>query len=169
MAKGKTLFIVRHGKSNWDYENAADMDRPLNSRGINDAHNMAGRLSKKQILPDLLFTSPAIRALHTAIIFSMELNSPLEKIKIDKAFYHTYPEEIVSYIQKTDNSINSIMIFGHNPGFTDLANLFVIESISNVPTSGIVELSFGTDTWENIGNKTLRSEYFDYPKKHKNF
>ena len=169
MANQKTLFIVRHGKSNWDYENAADMDRPLNSRGINDAHTMAGRLYKRKIIPDLMLTSPAIRAFHTAIIFAMEINYPPDNIKIDRSVYHTYPEEIIKSIKKTDDSINSLMIFGHNPGFTELANFFTNEPISNVPTSGVVELVFNTNTWESIGKQNLQSEIFDYPKKHKHF
>ena len=61
----KTLYIVRHAKSSWEYESIKDIDRPLKKRGINDAHLMSNLLVKKINRPDLLLSSSANRALHT--------------------------------------------------------------------------------------------------------
>ena len=79
----KTLFIVRHGKSSWDYETVKDIDRPLGERGIHDAEKVAGRLRKSGRKPELMISSPATRALHTATIFQRILEIPDKNFKID--------------------------------------------------------------------------------------
>ena len=167
MTTGKILYIVRHGKSSWEYENISDIDRPLNKRGIKDAYKMAKRINKKNIFPKLIMSSFANRAIHTATIFSRCLNYPLNELKIEESLYDSYEDELLKLINNADNSISSLMIIGHNPAFTDLANHFVKNTISNIPTSGIVELYFNTEDWENINRTNLEREFFDYPKKEK--
>ena len=80
----KSLHIVRHGKSSWDFEDISDIDRPLSPRGINNAYLMSKKLSERKVVPDLFLTSPANRALYTSIIFARILKFPYEKIKFDK-------------------------------------------------------------------------------------
>jgi len=65
----KTLYIVRHAKSSWDYEGIEDIDRPLKKRGIHDAHLVSKFLAAKINKPDVFISSSANRALHTAVIF----------------------------------------------------------------------------------------------------
>ena len=79
----KSLHIIRHGKSSWDFEGISDIDRPLSPRGINNAYLMAKKLSERKVVPDLFMTSPANRALYTAIIFSRVMKFPYEKIVIE--------------------------------------------------------------------------------------
>lgn len=101
MNKHKTLIIVRHGKSEWDYNELTDIDRPLAERGVGNSYKMAKRLFKKNITPDLLISSPAIRALHTAIIFSREMEIPLSKLKVNETLYFSSENEILSLVQDT--------------------------------------------------------------------
>jgi len=164
MAGEKILFIVRHGKSTWDYPGVDDIDRPLKDRGISDAYEMAGRISGTGTLPDAIISSPAARALHTAIIFSRVLNFSPDEISIDQDLYLADTREIMTVIKSTDNSRNSLMIFGHNPGFTELANYLSSLNIENVPTCGLVRLKFKTESWNGIGKKCLADEFFDFPQ-----
>ncbi len=163
MAEEKLLFIVRHGKSTWDYPAVSDIDRPLKDRGIKDAYEMANRVLKNAILPDAVISSPAARALHTAIIFSRVLNFPADEIIINQDIYLAEYLEIMSVITSTDDSRKSLMIFGHNPGFTELANYLSRLNIDNIPTAGLVMLRFKADSWKGIGRKCLSSEFFDSP------
>ena len=163
MAEEKTLFIVRHGKSTWDYPAVSDIDRPLKDRGIKDAYDMADRILKIGIMPDVIISSPAVRALHTAIIFSRVLQLPPDEIIINQDLYLAEYDEILSVITATDNSRKSLMIFGHNPGFTELANHLSGLNIDNVPTTGLVQLTFTTESWKGISRKCLSSEFFDSP------
>jgi phosphohistidine phosphatase len=164
MAGEKTLFIVRHGKSAWDNPGVSDIDRPLKDRGIKDSYDMAGRIVAKGARPDSIISSSAARALHTAIIFSRVLEFPADEIIINQDLYLAEYKEILAVITATDDSRNSLMIFGHNPGFTDLANYLSGLTIENVPTTGLVMLTFKTESWKGISKKCLSGEFFDYPQ-----
>jgi phosphohistidine phosphatase len=161
----KKLIIVRHGKSSWGYENVADIDRPLKNKGIRNSYEMAARIHDNNLIPDIIISSPAIRALHSAIIFLRVLKVPLDKLFVNELFYHASDDELFDKIRTTDNKADTIMIFGHNPTFTSLANKFAKNEIDNIPTTGVVVLSFDADEWGKISRKNLLEEEFDYPKK----
>ncbi|HAF28966.1 MAG TPA: hypothetical protein DCG75_07945 [Bacteroidales bacterium] len=160
----KQLYIVRHGKSEWDYGEVPDIDRPLKERGIKDAYTMANRILSEGNLPDRILSSPAIRALHTASIFARTFKFPYHEIVIQEAIYMASFNLILDIIKRTENSYNSVMIFGHNPTFTDLANYFLKEKIDNMPTTGIVKLKFETQSWFNINEIKPIESSFDFPK-----
>jgi phosphohistidine phosphatase len=159
----KTLFIVRHAKSSWDYPAVSDIDRSLKERGIKDAYDMANRILKKTFLPECIMSSPALRALHTSIIFSRVLGFPAEQIVINQDLYISEADNIYSLITATDDSLKSLMIFGHNPGLTELVNYLSELDIDNLPTAGVVMLRFNTDWWKGISKKCHVVEYFDFP------
>jgi phosphohistidine phosphatase len=160
----KTLYIVRHAKSSWDYEDISDVDRPLSKRGISDAGVMAGRLKAKGDVPSLLITSPACRALQTATIFARTMKVPCEKLIIEERIYPGSIHEILNVIENSGDNNTSIMIFGHNPSFTGLANQFLKHPIENLPTAGVVILNFNGDSWKNLKDQIPESEKIDYPK-----
>lgn len=162
----KNLHIVRHGKSSWDFENISDIDRPLSPRGINNAYLMAKKLSERKVSPDLFITSPANRALYTSIIFSRVLKFPYENIRISDSIYMGYTDDLLDLIRSQDNALSTIFIFGHNPAFTALANQLMDHYLDNIPTAGVVSLSFETGEWEQIGRKAPASDFFDYPKRY---
>jgi phosphohistidine phosphatase len=165
MKKKKVLHIVRHAKSSWDYEGISDADRPLKLKGIKNAHEMARRMKLRNSLPELIISSPANRALHTATIFAKVMEFPFEKINIDLLLYGSDANTIINMIKKTNNNINSLMIFGHNPDFTDIANLFIDEPVFEIPTSGLVQITFAVDNWMNIGKQEVNDFLIDFPKK----
>ena len=162
----KNLHIVRHGKSSWDFEDISDIDRPLSPRGINNAYLMAKKLSERKIEPDLFITSPANRALYTSTIFARVLKFPYEKIRIYDEIYMGYTDDLIKLLRKQDNSISTILMFGHNPAFTALANQLMDKDLENIPTAGIVSLTFDIDTWEQLGKKSPEKDFFDYPKRY---
>ncbi len=160
----KTLTIVRHGKSSWDYSDVNDIDRPLKVRGINDAYTMAQRLDSARYKTDFVISSPASRAINTALIFCRVLNIPDEKIMLNSELFHAGVDEIMEIIYGVEDQIRSVMIFGHNPGFTLLANHLSTLSIPNVPTTGLVNLEFECQKWNQIDKTNCKTQYFDYPK-----
>jgi len=165
MKKRKTLHIVRHAKSSWDYIDISDIDRPLKLKGIQNSYEMARRIKIRNTLPDLIITSPANRAIHTAIIFARVFEFPLNKIIIEEKLYGAEEDFIMDMVRNTDNSISSLMIIGHNPELTDFANIFVKDTIENIGTTGIVSIVFDADDWKEVNQNKLVSEHFDYPKK----
>ncbi len=167
MKNYKQLFIVRHGKSSWEYENVDDIDRPLKVKGINDAYAMAKRLESSNKHPQLIISSPANRALHTSTIFARVLKYPLYNLRLNELIYNGDEDEILQLIKETDDSVSSLMIFGHNPVSTDLSNIFLKESLNKLPTAGITSLNFKADKWKDISAENVSTELVDYPKKGK--
>ena len=82
----KTLFLIRHAKSSWDDTALPDKDRPLNDRGRRDAPKMGERLAKRDVKPDLILSSPAVRALRTAEIIAKKLDYR-RKIVVNERLY----------------------------------------------------------------------------------
>jgi phosphohistidine phosphatase len=90
----KTLFLVRHAKSSRDNPTLPDKERPLNDRGRRDATNMDERLAKRDMKPDVILSSPAVRALATADLIAKKLDYKFEDIVADQRLYGTAPDDL---------------------------------------------------------------------------
>jgi len=160
----KKLFIVRHAKSSWDYPELDDYDRPLNKRGKKNAPEMGKRLAIRNVKPDMILASPAKRAFATAKRIAEEISFPTKKIQREPLFYHGSVQNMIDVLKNVDDKIGTLMMFGHNPGLTDLANVLTGSDIYNIPTCGVVEIEFNVDSWRKIGKNVGESVLFDYPK-----
>jgi phosphohistidine phosphatase len=155
--KSKSLYIFRHGKSTWSIDGVDDADRPLKKRGISGVYSTANKIKTLGDKPDLIITSPAIRALHSSVIVSGVLGYPIEEIKLNSEMYLAEEVEILRLIHGINNDVNSLMIFGHNPGFTFLVNMISDLNIDNLVTSACVKLCYKTKDWQKIAKKELSS------------
>jgi phosphohistidine phosphatase len=160
----KTLFLVRHAKSNRDDPSLPDRDRPLDDRGRQDAPKMGKRLAKRDVKPDLLLTSPALRALTTAQLIAEEIDYKRKDIVVDDRLYASSAEDLLAVIRALDKKLNRVMLFGHNPEFTDLAHGLSSEII-DMPTSAVVEFDFDTKAWSDVGKVKPAKVVFDCPKR----
>ncbi len=148
----KILVLVRHAKSDWGYEFLNDIDRPLNERGYRDAYQLSKWYAEHYTSPDRMITSPAIRAISTALIFSRTLKYNEQDILIRHGIYNSTTDDFLSVTHSVSNDIKSVMIFGHNPIITSISNLLNKNFyVDNIPTCGIIILEFNTDRWEKIG------------------
>lgn len=141
-----------------------DFDRPLNKRGKRDAPLMGSILKNKNITPDMIISSPALRAKTTADIIAKEVNYRKEIIFV-KSIYEASPTKLHKILRKTDDKICTLFLFGHNPGLNILAEDYV-GFYGNIVTCGIVEIEFSCDRWAEISSKNARLISFDYPKRH---
>jgi phosphohistidine phosphatase len=161
----KTLYIVRHAKSSWDDPGLADFDRPLNERGKKDAPRMGKRLKKKDVHPQLMLSSPAKRAYSTSKKIAEVLGYEATNIKTDEDLYHAEPGVILSVLKRISDNVSVVVVFGHNPGFTEFVNeLGTDTDIDNIPTCGVVAFSLPIDSWKEIRFKSGKQLFFDYPK-----
>jgi len=160
----KELYLVRRAKSDWSDMDINDIDRPLKARGIRDALLMGEFMAKEFNVPDLVLTSPACRAFHTAVIFIRSLKAGYDKVRVDEEIYLASFNELRSLIKKTSDTIEKLMLVGHNPGLTDMANFFLDEFIHNIPTSGFVTFQFDTGSWKGISSGNLINHTLHYPK-----
>jgi phosphohistidine phosphatase len=159
----KTLFLVRHAKSSRDDSSLPDRDRPLDDRGKRDAPMMGQRLAKRDVKPDLLLSSPALRALTTAQLFAKEVGYKRDVV-VDDRLYAGNPDDVLAVIGALDMKVDRVMLFGHNPEFTDLAHRLSSE-ISDMPTCAVAEFRFATKVWSDVGKIEPTNVAVDRPKK----
>lgn len=162
----KVIYFVRHAKSNWDDPQLRDIDRPLNERGKRDAPFMAQLLKNKGVEPDALVSSPANRAFTTATYFAAAFGKKETDIQVIKGIYEADSITLMQILKKLPESWNTILIFGHNPTFTDVVNQFHGKMIPNVPTCGIVKIEDTAQTWQAFGSNDAKITEFYYPKQY---
>jgi phosphohistidine phosphatase len=161
----KTLYIVRHAKSSWEYEGIKDIDRPLKKRGINDAYLISNVLQKKISCPDVFISSCANRALHTAMIFSYSFNYPLANLKLSKSLFSFSDGYLIKTVKALDDGFDSAIIFSHDHGISDFVNKFGDKFLDNVPTCGVIGIKFDHNHWKNI--KSGITFLTEFPKNYK--
>ena len=155
----KELLIIRHAKSSWEYQ-VSDRDRPLQERGIRDAHRIGGALSTDLALPNAVFSSPANRALHTCMIIMQQLQLPLKLLKVTEELYDFGGAGLRTFVHSLDNGLNRVMLFGHNHAITDTVNAWGNTYFDNIPTAGFVHLEFETTTWKGVSKGQTRQTLF---------
>lgn len=161
----KYLFLNRHAKSDWNHPGLTDFERPLNERGLRDAPDMGERLANRNETIDLIVTSPAVRALSTAKIIAEKINYKKEDIVENRSIYAAAVTDLLKVVNRLNNHYNSVLLFGHNPGFTDFADYLTGAGILNIPTCGICKISFDINDWKEVSAHTGNLEYFDFPKR----
>lgn len=160
----KTLCLIRHAKSSWKNPELSDRERPLKKRGKKDARIMRDIMRDKDIYPDLIITSPAVRARTTAEMFAEAMEYGDRELQIEPGLYFSGPEKMLEVIQGTDDLVKVLFVFGHNPDLTELANQLINTRIENVPTTGIVCIDLEIDHWMDATRKNAGIRFFEYPK-----
>ena len=126
---------------------------------------MAARIAQAGIRPSLILCSPAVRAWTTAKLIAQKISYPNEFLQRDERLYLAGMQRIIDLLSEQDVGFNSIMIVGHNPGFTDFANYLVPGLTINIPTCGVVSVIIDTDDWSLKAGKNVELVTYDYPKK----
>jgi|YNPMSStandDraft_1061717.scaffolds.fasta_scaffold00004_41 phosphohistidine phosphatase len=162
----KRIILVRHAKSSWENPDWSDFERPLNKRGLRDAPFMADIVAKKIEKPDLIISSPAVRAATTCKYFAKAFSYNEKDIIFDENIYSKGSRYIINLIFQLDSNFNSVMIFGHNPDITSLFAYFTGEYIDNIPTCGVFAVEFDIKSWKEIENNNGKLIFYEYPKKY---
>ena len=161
----KQLLLVRHAKSDWGELHVDDFDRPLNKRGHRNASEMAERLVEKRTIPQLLVSSPALRALTTAKYFTEAFGYSSDGIVLEPSIYESSTSTLLKIVNNFQNQYDFIALFGHNPGLTNLAINLADFDVYNIPTCGMVLIEFPFEDWKMISNGTGEVKFYDYPKR----
>ena len=132
----KTLYLLRHAKSSWSFDELSDQERPLNDRGRDDAPLMGKALAKRRICPDLVVSSPAVRAMSTAVLVAREMQYPHDKIVVEPGIYGAEMNDLLAIIRNLPNAAGSVLLVGHNPTMTETANELSPSALKEMPTAG---------------------------------
>ncbi|NNF47648.1 MAG: histidine phosphatase family protein [Desulfofustis sp.] len=161
----KYLYLIRHAKSSWSDPSLSDFDRPLNKRGKRDLPVMGQRMVAYEPKPELIISSPAKRALRTARGIGRALGFRKQEIVLNEELYTFSPEGFLEVIRGTPDVIQVLALVGHNHGLTECAEMLSGDSLGNVPTCGIVLISFNQPSWHMVVSGGGSLVLFDYPKR----
>lgn len=157
------LTLVRHAKSAWDYPELTDFERPLNERGRRDAPRMALRA---QTLPKVsrIISSPANRALTTARVFAEHLGIDFDAIHIEPRLYDASRKTLLEVVTRIEQNPPHVMLFGHNPGFSELAHTLGHCPFDEMPTGAIVHFKLDAKAWKDVGPGSGTLVKYLFPK-----
>ena len=161
----KTLYLLRHAKSSWDDRELLDHQRPLNKRGKKDAPKMGQWLAEQMKAPQLILCSDSVRTKATIapILEAWQLSE--EQLRLEPQLYHASTDVLWDLVQCCDNSIDRLMLVGHNPGLTDFANsLCQAFHSENIPTAGFAAFSFDIKKWDKARANEAVFETYQFPK-----
>lgn len=145
----KTLYMVRHAKSSWKHD-VIDHQRPLKTRGNNDSKLVSEKIKAEINPPQKIISSDANRALSTARYFKEALNVADKDFTTNHDLYDFSGQNVMRIIKELDDSLDTVMVVGHNHAFTSIANMLGNKYIDNLPTSGFVMIEFDIDSWSKI-------------------
>jgi phosphohistidine phosphatase len=161
----KKIILIRHGRAEDPVSEISDFQRSLTIKGKSISKLMARELRKIEQAPGLMISSPAFRALETAYIFAVEFGIEPEKVIVHsnlyyKMNYHYLPD--VLSLAGDDN--DTIVLFGHNPSFSEIADSLCKGGCDYMPKCGIVGISFTINKWSDIKHNTGKMEFYLKPE-----
>jgi phosphohistidine phosphatase len=162
----KKIIFVRHGRAEDPTSEISDFERSLTLKGKIISKQMARRFREKESEPGLLITSPAFRALETAIIFGVEFGIKPDNIRIESNLYYKASIKILfEILANIDDGVEKITLFGHNPAFTEMPDRLSRNGCEFLTKTSIVCISFPVKTWSGIKLDNGKPEYFLKPEK----
>lgn len=141
----KTLFILRHAKSSWDQPDLADIDRPLNKRGMRDAPRMGEWMCQQKLIPDVIASSPANRARTTARLIA-EACAYKGEITLVNDFYGEGAQAYLRWLRDLPEQYNTVLVVGHNPDLEAL--LTILTGLEEpLPTTALAQVKLPLKRW----------------------
>lgn len=160
----KRLTLLRHAKSVQDPTYTSDRERPLAERGRGDAEVIGKFLANAEIVPDLIASSPAVRARQTADLLAKSAGYGAG-IRWDEAVYMGGPDALLSVVRGLPDQVEHAMMVGHNPGFEELAALLIgTECGVTLPTAAAAHFEIDVDRWSEVCAGAGRLQWLVTPK-----
>ncbi len=148
----KTLLLMRHAKSSWKDTDVADHERPLNKRGRSDAPRMGQLLCDRELVPQVILSSSAARARQTAEALIKTSGFQGEISYLDR-LYLAEADEYISALRELPDTIERVMVIGHNPGLESLLQV-LSRRIESLPTAVIAHLVLPISRWSELSAET---------------
>lgn len=171
MDEYKSIYLIRHAKSDWEASFQIDLDRPISERGKKNAKELRNFLALKKVKFDFSYISNSVRTLETFSILKKE--DLFKEVKISKEVYEASTEQLFELVKNTDDKIQSILFLGHNPDLEDFANELILrKKITNefslfqkFTTSAVISLNIKINSWKHIQTEAAKINFFWTPTK----
>jgi phosphohistidine phosphatase len=157
----KTLILVRHAKAEILPIGKTDFERKLTGSGKDDAEKMAALLAKKEKLPEVFISSTAKRAMSTCKRFVKAFDAYKSQLHEQPKIYEASAQTLLEIVQDIDDHFLSAIMFGHNPGFTQLACYLSGDNNLEMPTCGVAVIELDVTEWSRAdqGKGKLKAFY----------
>jgi len=159
----KKLYIVRHTHKAKEKAGQDDYDRELSQEGLEEATQIAKKLCSTSIKTDLIVSSPAVRTRQTAEIFADILNYD-KSIMYNEVLYLAFVNELIETISYTFDTVDTMILIGHNPSLTALA-ITLIDFKEKFEIGGVMEIEFNCNSWIDIGKENAKLVSYILPDK----
>ena len=158
----KTLYLLRHAKSSWKEPGLEDFERPLNGRGREAAPLVGQLVRERKLRVDLLLSSPAGRARQTAALVKESAGLTAELL-YDERIYEADADALLEVVTQTAESVDALMLVGHNPGMEELLTLLTGETRS-MSTAALACIALDVEKWGKAREGAGRLEWLVRPK-----
>jgi phosphohistidine phosphatase len=147
----KTIWIMRHAKSDWSHAGLADIDRPLNNRGRRDAPLVGRWMGSLAKQPDLVVSSPARRARQTVALLT-DAFSYTGEMRVWEDLYPGSAASSIAALQGLPQRHRHVLLVGHNPNMEELVSGLVSEGALRlkVPTATVILLAANIENWSQL-------------------
>ena len=145
----KSVILFRHGKSDWDAVYNTDHNRPLAKRGIKAAKRMGKYLADLDQMPDLVISSPAVRA-KTTVQLAMETGEWSSEFKLDRSIYGGASGTLLDLLYNINDSMGVACLVGHEPTFSSFISNCTNSGWIRFPTASMARLDFEVSAWKEI-------------------
>ena len=164
----RTLYLLRHAKSDWTDEHLDDHERPLAPRGKEAVERLRRHVASAGVAPELVLCSSARRT-----VMTLEgLGLPDSTVTVvEDELYGASSARLLRRLHDVADDVGSVMLIGHNPDLEMLAAVLVGSGDGELrrrldekfPTGALAVLGFG-GSWGDLAAADATLEAFVVPR-----
>lgn len=158
----RKIFLLRHAYAE-PLTEGKDADRALTLKGINAARTMGRKLAKDKVNIKKIMSSTATRAMETTINIAEEMRIKDHLIEKNEKIYNASVRELMEVIHTTDNNINTLLLIGHNPSISFVAEFLTHKDIGSIKPCGLVGITFNNLKWNELSQNSGTFDFYYHP------
>lgn len=159
----KTLFLLCHARALDKGVGQRDIERELDSIGLQNSTRMGMNFSNKSIQFDMIMSSPAVRAEQTASLIAEQIKYETARIHKNEEIFEASVRTLLQVVNRFKDEWNTVLLVGHNPSITYLAEYLTGAEIGNMTTCGVCRIEFTTEHWKEVSEGTGGLINYEYP------
>ncbi len=145
----KSVYLLRHAKSDWSAGVNSDHERPLNRRGIKSARRMGAFLSAIDQVPDRIISSTATRA-QTTVQLASDAGDWDRSIELEGELYGASIQTVLRLIHSCDDTCDKLLLVGHEPCCSSTISELTGGCHVRFPTAALGRIDFTIERWADL-------------------
>jgi phosphohistidine phosphatase len=159
----KQLYLLRHAQTLEKRQDEKDIERMLTPIGFQNANRMGMNLKNKKVQPDIIICSAATRTQQTAESIAEHVFYDANKVHINSEVYDASIRTLLTVVNNLKEEWKTVVLIGHNPSISYLAEYMTGEAVGNMSTCGLVHIDFNLDSWQEVSEGNGEFKFYEYP------